>query len=153
VVWASAYSPDGRQLLTASDADEPMLWDATKGEQLGAFRGHSGWVHAVAFSADGKQVLTGSSDKTAILWDVATRRRTQIFGGRARNGSPEGHSLTVESVAISPDATRVLTGGADGLAVLWDAATGKPLSVLRAHRDEVFAVAFSPDGRQAITGS
>src|SRR5262249_41049460 len=35
---------------------------------------------------------------------------------------------------------------------LWDSRTGKPIGPALRHRDEVRAVAFSPDGRSAVTG-
>jgi WD40 repeat protein len=37
---------------------------------------------------------------------------------------------------------------------LWDAATGHPIgNPMSAHSDAVFSVAFSPDGRQLVSGS
>ena len=39
-----------------------------------------------------------------------------------------GHSDTVFSVAFSPDGTRVVSGSADKLVKIWDAATGAEVS-------------------------
>jgi hypothetical protein len=36
---------------------------------------------------------------------------------------------------------------------LWDAASGKPLAVLKEHTAQVYAVAFSPDGSRIVTAS
>ena len=36
---------------------------------------------------------------------------------------------------------------------LWDIASGKPVRILSGHTDRVYSVAFSPDGRYALTGS
>ena len=47
----------------------------------------------------------------------------------------------------------MLTGSNDKTARLWEAATGTPLATLSGHTDTVWAVAFSPDGRQVLTGS
>lgn len=66
-------------------------------------------------------------------------------------------TLAVESVpdivAFSADGTRIVTGGFDVRTtrnpvkvVLWDAASGKPLKVLRAPHC-VLSLAFSPDSR------
>ena len=41
----------------------------------------------------------------------------------------------------------------DGTARLWDAQTGRQLRRFEGHTEEVYSVAFSPDGRQVLTGS
>lgn len=49
------------------------------------------------------------------------------------------------------DGKRLLT--AEPGPTLWDMTTGQPLQVFHGHTDEVQAVAFSPDGRQVLTGA
>jgi WD40 repeat protein len=46
----------------------------------------------------------------------------------------------------------VLTGSDDGTARLTDTATAAQIGPVLLHPDRVFAVAFSPDGRFALTG-
>jgi WD40 repeat protein len=79
------------------------------------------------------------------LWDADTRRQIGVLTG-----------LTgwVESVAFSPDGTRLATTGDDGTVRLWDADTRRQIGVLTGHTDSVNAVTFSPDGtRLATTGN
>ena len=64
-----------------------------------------------------------------------------------------GHESAVNSVALSPDGRRILTGSEDKTARLWDAETGKTLKVLSGHKGWVTSVALSPDGRRILTGS
>jgi len=143
-VWAVAFSPDGKAVLTGSADNTARLWDAATGKPIGQPLAHKGAVNAVAFSPDGKAILTGSADGTARLWDAAT-------------GKPIGtrlmHDGRVTAVAFGPDGKAILTGSWDKTARLWDAATGKPIGPPLEHQNWVRAVAFSPDGKVVITGS
>jgi WD40 repeat protein len=47
----------------------------------------------------------------------------------------------------------VLTAGGDGTAGLWDAFSGRALSVLKAHAKRLSGAAFSPDERRILTWS
>lgn len=57
------------------------------------------------------------------------------------------------TAAWLPDNRRLLTGGDDGVARVWDTDEGKPVHELRGHGGPVRCVAVSPHGQQAITGS
>ncbi|MBQ2387231.1 MAG: hypothetical protein II300_08135, partial [Bacteroidales bacterium] len=63
------------------------------------------------------------------------------------------HSDFVNSVAYSPDGTKIISGSDDGTIKIWDANTGKYLKTLEGHSDWVNSVAYSPDGTKIISGS
>lgn len=54
---------------------------------------------------------------------------------------------------FSPDGESVLTGGEDGTARLWDAATGGARGQPLRHDRPVLSMAFSADGKSIVTGS
>jgi hypothetical protein len=143
-IWAVAFSPDGKAILTSSDDGTARLWDAATGRPIGEPLRHNDRVRTVAFSRDGRAVLTGSYDGTARLWDAATGRPV---------GTPLQHEGPVRAVAFSPDGKTVLTGSEDATARLWDAATGRPIGEPLRHPARIWAVAFSPDGKAVLTGS
>jgi WD40 repeat protein len=64
-----------------------------------------------------------------------------------------GHQGGVTAVAFAPDGQRLVTGGKDGTARVWDCTSGRELLCLRGHRRQVTSVAFAPDGRWLVTGS
>ena len=59
---------------------------------------------------------------------------------------------TINSAHFSPDGRMILTSGDDGMARLWDAASGKDVLDLKADRTALFSAAFSHDGRYVVTG-
>jgi eukaryotic-like serine/threonine-protein kinase len=141
-VWAVAFSPDGKVVLTGSQDRTARLWDAATGEPVGVPLRHEAGVLAVAFSPDGGAIGTGSWDKTARLWDAATGKPLC---------PPLTHREGVYALAFSPDGGRVLTSSWDRTARLWDAGTGKAIGEPLGHERAVRAVAFSRDGRKLLT--
>jgi WD40 repeat protein/serine/threonine protein kinase len=63
-----------------------------------------------------------------------------------------GHRGSVTAVAFAPGGQRLVTGGMDGTARVWDATSGRELLCLRGHRSRATAVAFAPDGQWLVTG-
>ncbi|HEU0170147.1 MAG TPA: WD40 repeat domain-containing protein [Acidimicrobiales bacterium] len=61
----------------------------------------------------------------------------------------------VLAVAYAPGGQTIATAGAgeDGAVVIWDAATGQPLTTLVGHTDWVRAIAYAPDGNTIATAS
>jgi WD40 repeat protein/tRNA A-37 threonylcarbamoyl transferase component Bud32 len=62
------------------------------------------------------------------------------------------HDTLVIRVAFSPDGSQLASGDLHGNVKIWDARTGKELRTLHAHDRQIWALAFSPNGRLA-TGS
>jgi WD40 repeat protein len=61
--------------------------------------------------------------------------------------------MPVGALAFSRDGSTFVTGGYDGAARVWEAATRKPVGSPWGHRDRVEAVAVGPDGKTVVTGS
>lgn len=74
------------------------------------------------------------------------------------NGAPElvlniDHVGEITAVAVAPDSRTIASSSRDRSVKLWDAATGKLLRTLSAHRDAVLSVAFAADGATLYSGS
>jgi WD40 repeat protein len=143
-VWALAFSPDSRTLLTGSWDGTARLWDIQTGKQLQIFNHPADdGLGAVAFSPDGKTILTGGGDHLLRLWDVDTAKEIREFAG---------HTDVITSVTFSPDGKYVLSGGGDGTARLWDVATGAELRRFVVSVGYADGAVFSPDGKYILTG-
>jgi WD40 repeat protein len=59
----------------------------------------------------------------------------------------------IDAAALSPDGTRLVTGGWGGTVRMWDVQSGKELWAIPTGGQYVLAVAFSADGRQFATGT
>jgi WD40 repeat protein len=149
-VFAAAFSPDGRRIVTGSMDGTARLWDAQTGEAVGPPLPHNAFVLAVAFSPDGKTVLTGSmlldtKQGEARFWDAAT--------GQPKGPPRKFPGGPVYWVAFSPDgkASTALSPGRE--VWLWPSPTDQSAGLPLRHQGVVQAVAFSPDGKHVLTGS
>jgi WD40 repeat protein len=134
-----AFSPDGRRLASASWDSTVKIWDPGKGQEILTIGGHTLRTYRVAFSPDGRYLASAHWARVhvhdAAPWQEAVQP-PPLFTLRG-----------CDCVAFSPDSLRLAAAGEGHSVRLWDAATGKEVSVLRGHTWHVTAVAFSPAGQ------
>jgi WD40 repeat protein len=145
-IGSVAFGPDGR--LASADKDQTVkLWDPLMGQEALSLRGHPNGASAVAFSPDGKRIASaGWVGRLLKIWDA----NTGVEVLRLRGHPPHG---TIETMAFSPDGSRLATGAHDRTVKVWDAGTGEELFTLKGFRDGVNGVAFAPDGTALATAS
>jgi hypothetical protein len=158
-VYAVAFSHDGKQALSGGRDGSLRLWDVAGGQVLQVFTGHNGPVTAVALSTEGDAALSSGKDGTLRLWNLKTVHEPRTL---MTQGGP------IYAVAFSPDGAKALAGGYDanrqvpeprpfkgapaGTLTLWDVASGKLVRTLSGVEGPIYGVAFSQDGKQALSG-
>jgi WD40 repeat protein len=106
---------------------------------------HGRRISSLTFSADGKRILVASEGPGAQQWDV--EKRIPV-------GSPMVHDGTVLRAVYSPDGSRILTAGSEGMAKLWSADTdGSAPIIMAGHSSAVNDANFSSDGQHVVTAS
>jgi WD40 repeat protein/serine/threonine protein kinase len=135
------FSPDGKQLASASGDGTVRVWDAATGNVRRILH-HPIGVRSVAFSPDGVWLASACGDGLVRLWDAASGQELRLL---------KGHTDWLWSVGVSPNGKLLASAGLDNQVKLWDAATGQELRTLAGHRAPVFRVEFHPDGKRVAS--
>jgi WD40 repeat protein/serine/threonine protein kinase len=154
-----ALSGDGRAAYGTGAGI--IRWWQVRGKMSESAFGHSDSrapVRGLAFSPGGRFLLSVSADNTTRLWDMETGKEIRRLVTRTELADD-----SVWSVAFSPNGRRALTGGGDlwqsgkrgndYRVRLYDVGRGREITNFAGHTDWVMSVAFSPDGRYAVSGS
>jgi WD40 repeat protein/tRNA A-37 threonylcarbamoyl transferase component Bud32 len=168
-VWSVAYRPDGKIIVTGSGDDdkhegEVRLWDAASGDPLGPPLPHPDEVHRAVFSRDGRRFLTVCDEEVRIYEPeaLATGAHPSLTLPARRPYLVLPHPRPVKRMeriqprlwaVFSPNSEYVLTGGEDGTARIWDAATGAARGEPLRHEGPILSLAYSRDGKMIVTGS
>ncbi|HEY7313749.1 MAG TPA: sigma-70 family RNA polymerase sigma factor [Gemmataceae bacterium] len=123
-----AFSPSGKTLAVMSgfhrerwamfdppDAGLLRLYDVTTGKELFQLCRQE---PIVAFSPDGKRMATGGHHDYAVyLWDAGNGKQLARLAG---------HRGVITSLAFSADGRTLISGSADGTALVWDVKARTP---------------------------
>jgi WD40 repeat protein len=101
------------------------------------------WVTRVVATSDGKEVITAGADGLRV-WDVKTGKTVRTLGAPLQAG--------YWALAVSADGKRVIFGGNDHSAHVWDLKEAKELKQLVGHTNSVWGAVLTPDGKRAVTG-
>ncbi len=140
-VWAAAFAPDGARVATAADDNTARLWQPAPGQSIRVVRFDIAFKHDAVFSRAGRHVLIKIDKDRAAVHNVMTRDRLCVLH----------HEGGIRAIAVSPDESRVLTGGADGTCVVWDVAKQAPAFDAFRHGNGVWSVDMSSDGAHTLT--
>lgn len=149
-VTHSAFSPDGKRIVTTSWDHTVRVWNVETGEDLQKLEGHTDGVTHAAFSPDGKYIVSTSVDKTIRIWQVdslpgffSVEKMKMIGTGKRTIFSNDGKKI----ISIS------YSDYYDNIIQIWDAKTGFELKRLIGHKRTINSIALSPDGQHIASAS
>jgi WD40 repeat protein len=150
-----SFTPDGRQLVSASEDKTIRVWELATGKTVRTIRGESapgiqGRIYAMALSPDGKWLAVGG-------WTFGSRLLNEFgirlydFGSGRLVARLETDKFLAFNLAFSPDSRYLISGNATNASVfasIWDVEQRQ-----RKHNpfSNSTAVGFMPDGARAVT--
>jgi WD40 repeat protein len=149
---ATALSPDGKILATASTGNAATLWDIqnrTAPRQIAVLHGASqGSVVEVSFASDGHSLAASYTDHTVSVWNVGNPAHPRLAANLG------GHTAVVYSLAFSSSEHLLATGGSD-TTVLWNVtASADPRrlasTISTGLGQTLTAVAFDPKSKGSL---
>jgi WD40 repeat protein/serine/threonine protein kinase len=139
-----SFSPDGKRLAASAGGNGLLIWEASKPEPEPL--GKRTLLEGMAFSPDGRRLASAlPSGAIPILNAKDGRLIAALRGHHPRNYPPP-----VRSLAFSPDSQRLASAGVEAIRI-WNLDTGTPERPLVGGAP-FNAVAWSPDGRQLVSG-
>jgi WD40 repeat protein len=141
------FSPCGKFLFAGGWDGTVRRWSTAQGElaELPPLAGHAGWVQTLALGG-GMRLYTADSWGQLRAWSYSEEGTDDVWS------IPNAHDGWIRSTAASPDGTRLVTCGLDQIVRVWSAHDGSRQLELAGHREDVFCVAFHPDGRSLVSG-
>ena len=144
LINAFSFSPDGRQLATASDDARIKLWDAATGRLLKTLEGHTAAVWSVAFSGDGQRLLSAGHDHRVRIWNASSGEVLKELSDPAMGA--------IFRAEFTPDEQRVALATESGIIWVWTPVSDALIS-MKGHESAVFDLRFLHDGRLLVSSS
>ena len=144
-----AVSPDETLLVYADDAGTVRLVNAESGKEQQRFAFPESHASQAAFSADGSQLAIGGETGDKVFVAVHELPSSKLLHRWEWPKGRDSHS-SVEAIAFSPDGERLAAAVfRQSQILLWNLRTAE--EVARLVHDEVYGMAFRPDGSELVT--
>lgn len=146
--WAEvvAWSSDGLHIASGAFEKDAsiIIWNAVKGTELLACKGHTDRVLALDFHPDGDALVSGGSDGSARVWRVSSadcERTLATFPSE------------VNSAVFCHTGVMVALGCADGAVYVYEFFSGDQLFFFQHDKHWVYSLAWSPLDTHIVAGS
>ena len=149
-IYAVAYSPDNKHIVTGSDSGMFIVWDALanhiKSYQM--FKDFS--IVCVAWSPDGNNIALSVTDINNI--NILIVCEVDSEGNILNKDEISITSDIVRSISFSPDSKYLVAGG-DGKEniVVWNVDNYEKVKQLEGYKGSIYGITYSPDGTKIIS--
>jgi WD40 repeat protein/serine/threonine protein kinase len=151
-----AVLPYGNRAISSGYDNKIHVWDIAGGRELRRWVGPGYYIYSGAVTRDGKRLIVAGEHTDIRVYEIESGRELRRFNR---------HKGAIFALAVTPDGRHALTGGPfffltegprpgpDRDLHLWNINTGEEVRRLSGHKDGVWSIAISPDGRRAASAS
>lgn len=143
-VYHATFSPNGNQIISASEDRTVCIWDGIRPLSPHAMQAHTWPVKMAVYSPDSKLLASAAADDTIVIWDAITCEILHTL---------TNHLGVVNSVSFSTNGLYIVSASDDKTVRIWNSKTGDLLQTLQGHTDIVKFAIFSLDGRYVVSAS
>mmetsp|Transcript_10499 Transcript_10499/g.17768 ORF Transcript_10499/g.17768 Transcript_10499/m.17768 type:complete len:1170 (-) Transcript_10499:144-3653(-) len=130
------------RIVAASSDGSCRVYDIAKQALVSTLKGHRAEITCCQYSYHGNRILTSSLDGTLRIWDASTGSTMHVLE----------HAAPVACCLFTQDG-RVLSGGDDKCAKLWNVGLAPSAVKSSQHTDSINALGYSIDGKMLVSGS
>jgi WD40 repeat protein/tRNA A-37 threonylcarbamoyl transferase component Bud32 len=145
LVTALAFHP-ARPLLVSASYDRTIrLWDLERNKALGTLWEAPTFLHDLCFRPDGGRLVAACDDGSVPVWESTAP-------GRPPDHLLGGHTSGAWAVTFDADGRYLATGSQNGLIILRDAVSLKPIVELTGDFQVIRSLSFSAKARHLAVG-
>ncbi|SJX62165.1 related to UTP13-U3 snoRNP protein [Sporisorium reilianum f. sp. reilianum] len=140
---ATALTPDGA-LLFATLNEQVAVVDVATGSVVQRLEGDTEEVTALAVTPTGTHLVVASRSLALSVYALPACRLVRTIA--------KSHASQVNLMSVDPTGTLLATGGADGVAKVWDVEGGFCTHAFKGHAGVVSALAWNMPSATAVSG-
>jgi DNA-binding SARP family transcriptional activator/WD40 repeat protein len=138
------FSSDGSRLLAVVGESRAMVWDTTTGMELPFISTSGASVTRLAMSPTGTGIALGRQDGRVEMWRSDNRQTWSLVN------LPRTHRESISWIDFDPLGAHMVSTSRDGMAIVWDTATGTLASRPRSFAGPGGATFFGSDSATGL---
>lgn len=141
VVRSVNFSPDGQNIVTASEDNTVILW-SIDGRKIHKFTAQNQLFRSVVFSPNSKMIAAISANNTIKIWGRDGRQIITLKG--------QNEEQFMSSICFTHDGKLIAAPSQDNTVKLWNI-KGEEVKTLKGYKYPIWSISCSPDSKTIVT--